>query len=114
MLKIAKSPNPGVEIRSILGQIFWCTVSCAKIVRLCHLNARDRDGYEWCTFPVGGRNVPKPENIAGREVCKDVVRCAVANEGVEGEQGLEDNLLEGRMRRQRPSWCGVTGHNLCS
>ena len=55
------------------------------------------------TFPVGGRNVPKPEHIAGGEVRKDVVRCTVADEGVEGEQGLEDNLLEWTMRRQRPS-----------
>ena len=40
--------------------------------QLCHLNA----GVEIiinCTFPVGGRNVPKSEDIAGGEVRKDVV-----------------------------------------
>ena len=30
-------------------------------------------GYS-CTFPVGGRNVLKPEDITGGEICKDVVR----------------------------------------
>ena len=32
MLEIAESPNPGVEICSVVGQVFWCMVSCVQIV----------------------------------------------------------------------------------
>ena len=60
-----------------------------------HLNAGDCDR----TFPVGGCNVFQLEYIAVGEVCEDVVRCAVADDGVKGKQGLEDDLLQGRMGR---------------
>ena len=74
------------------------------------LNVRDRDGHEWCTFPIGGRNVSQPKYVAVGKVCEDVVCGTVPDEGVEGEQRFEDNLLWRRMRRK--PWHGVTGHNL--
>ena len=42
--------------------------------QLCHLNAGDRDSDRWRTFPVGGRDVLKPEDIAIGKICEDIVR----------------------------------------
>jgi len=111
VLEIAESANPGVEIRSIIGQIFWGLVSCAQIISLVILTPGTGMVTNG-TFPVGGRNVPEPEHIAGGEVRKDVVCRTVADEGMKGEQGLEDNLLECTMRRQHPSnWGTISAAN---
>jgi hypothetical protein len=32
VLEVAEGSNPGVEIRSVAGQILWCLISCAQIV----------------------------------------------------------------------------------
>jgi len=72
MLELAESANPGVEIRSIIGQIFWGLVSYTKIISLVILTPGIgvvTDG----TFPVGGRNVLEPEHITSGKVRKDVV-----------------------------------------
>ena len=72
MLEIAESANPGVEIRSIIGKILRGLVSCAQIISLVILTpgiGMEING----TFPVGGRDIPKPEHIAGGEIRKDVV-----------------------------------------
>lgn len=73
MLEIAESANPGVEICSIIGQILRGLVSCAQIISFVILTPGIGMGTNG-TFPVGGRNIPKPEHITGGEVCKDVVR----------------------------------------
>ena len=40
MLEIAESPDPSVEIGGVIGQVFWCIVSCAQIVSLVILTPR--------------------------------------------------------------------------
>ena len=90
MLEIAESSNPGVEICSVTRQILWCIIPCAGISAFVILTP----GIGIVTFPVGGRNVLKLKNIAVGEVCKDVVCCAIADDSVEGEQGLKDDLVK--------------------
>ena len=44
-------------------------------------------------FPVKGCDVFEPEHIAVGKVREDVICRAVADDGVESEQGLEDHLF---------------------
>ena len=44
-------------------------------------------------FPVKGCDIFEPEHIAVGKVREDFICCAVADDGVESEQGLEDHLF---------------------
>jgi hypothetical protein len=108
MLEIAESSNPGVEICCVIGQILWCTVSCAQIISFVILTPGIGTMINGAPSQLGAETFlsrrTSPVERYARILSVEPLRMRVWR--------VSKALKTTYWGRQRPSWCGVTGHNL--